>query len=89
MTDVLQTLSRAMTRIAELEYKLDHLYRQLGIEEPPPAVQGVSPEVYQALAAGNKIEAIRIHREQTGMGLADAKRAVEGLAGEGQPRIIQ
>ena len=35
------------------------------------------PEVTEALKKGNKIEAIRILREKTGLGLAEAKDAVE------------
>ena len=35
------------------------------------------PEVTQALKSGNKIEAIRILREKTGVGLAEANDAVE------------
>ena len=35
------------------------------------------PEVTEALKTGNKIEAIRILREKTGLGLAEAKEAVE------------
>ena len=72
-------------RIAALEVKVAGLYQQLGLEEPA-AASGLSPAVQQALAAGNKIEAIRIQREQTGMGLAEAKAAVEG--GAAGPRII-
>jgi ribosomal protein L7/L12 len=72
-------------RIAALEVKVAGLYQQLGLEEPA-AAGGLSPAVQQALAAGNKIEAIRIQREQTGMGLAEAKAAVEG--GAAGPRII-
>ncbi len=41
-----------------------------------------------ALLAGNKIEAIRLQREQTGMGLAQAKAAVEGAEAT-LPHIIE
>jgi ribosomal protein L7/L12 len=44
-------------------------------------------QVRAALAAGNKIEAIRLYRELTGFGLAEAKEAVERLASEGIPTI--
>jgi ribosomal protein L7/L12 len=37
-------------------------------------------EVRRALAAGNKIAAIKHYREATGLGLADAKAAVEAIA---------
>lgn len=36
-------------------------------------------EIIQLLASGNKIAAIKRYREQTGVGLAEAKAAVESL----------
>ena len=36
-------------------------------------------EIRQLLASGNKIAAIKRYREQTGVGLAEAKAAVESL----------
>ena len=41
-----------------------------------------SEEVLAAVDAGRKIEAIKILREQTGIGLADAKRAIDSLSRE-------
>ena len=72
-------------RISELERRLAHLYRHLGVAEPVLG-EGLSAEVQQALAAGNRIEAIKIQREQTGMDLAQAKAAVEGFSG---PHLIE
>ncbi len=41
------------------------------------------------LAQGNKIEAIRVLREATGLGLAEAKAAVEHLAETGEmPAVV-
>ena len=79
--------TQTLFRIAELERKVAHLYRQLGVAEPQQDEGAVVVEVQQALAAGNTIQAIKIEREQTGMDLASAKRVVDGLIG--QPRIIQ
>jgi ribosomal protein L7/L12 len=43
-----------------------------------PQMPGSLPfEVVRAMQAGNKIDAIRLLREQTGMGLKEAKEAVE------------
>jgi len=42
-----------------------------------PAVQA---EINRALAAGNKIDAIKRYREATGLGLKDAKDAIEAIA---------
>ncbi len=44
------------------------------------AGSGVPPAVLQALAAGNKIEAIRLLREHAGIGLKEAKDRVDALA---------
>lgn len=43
-----------------------------------PQMPGTLPfQVVEAMQAGNKIEAIRLLREQTGMGLKEAKEAVD------------
>ncbi|MBI1904224.1 MAG: hypothetical protein HYS13_24275, partial [Planctomycetia bacterium] len=42
-------------------------------------------ELRSLLAGGQKIEAIRRYRERTGVGLAEAKDAVEALEGGGSP----
>ena len=36
-----------------------------------------SDEVLQAVDSGNKVQAIRLLREQTGLGLKDAKHAID------------
>ena len=43
--------------------------------------QELSPEIYQALAAGRRIEAIKLIREETGFGLAEAKEIADALSG--------
>jgi ribosomal protein L7/L12 len=40
-------------------------------------------EIRKLLDSGNKIQAIKMYREQTGVGLAEAKDAVEALAAGG------
>lgn len=51
---------------------------------PPPAGAAVGPanldDVYGLLVDGRKIQAIKVYRERTGVGLADAKAAVEAIA---------
>jgi hypothetical protein len=41
----------------------------------------LSPEIYQLLAAGRKVEAIKLIREETGLGLAEARELVDALSG--------
>ncbi len=43
--------------------------------------QELSPEIYQALAAGRKIDAIKLIRQETGLGLAEAKDIADALSG--------
>ena len=62
-------------RLARTEQKLDLLLTHAGLDYTP-APKGA----WQALAdeqPPRKIEAIKAHREETGSGLAEAKRAVE------------
>ena len=43
--------------------------------------QELSPEIYQLLAQGRKIAAIKLIREETGMGLAEAKEIADACSG--------
>ena len=42
----------------------------------------IADDIKEALYEGRKIEAIKIFRDQTGTGLADAKKFIEDLADE-------
>lgn len=66
-------------RLARLERKLDAVMRHLDIAYVDPAgPEGLSEEVRRlADDPGRKIQAIKLHREQTGIGLKEAKDAVE------------
>ena len=66
------------SRINELEDRLKFIYRRLNIEYADPSSDPVlSPQVQDAIRRGNKIEAIKIYRELTGVGLAEAKDAID------------
>ncbi len=79
-------------RIAELERKVSELYKRLGQAEPAgqgdgfgfpePASVGASedPRVIELVQGGKDIQAIKLYREITGVGLAEAKDAVDRLA---------
>jgi len=74
-----------VARIRRIEAKLDAILRHLGIEVQNAAAAGLSSEV-RALAddPAKKIQAIALHREQTGVGLREAKEAVDAyIAGGG------
>ena len=61
-------------RLQRTEHKLDLILTHLGIEYVPPP-----KAAWQELADNptRKIEAIAVYREQTGVGLAEANKAVE------------
>jgi hypothetical protein len=65
-------------RLARIQRQLDLIMQRLEIEEPESPMPGVVAELEQ----GRKINAIKIYREQTGAGLAEAKAAVEMIASE-------
>lgn len=70
--------SELKSRVNELEDRIDFLYRRLNINYLHPGSDPVfAPQVQEALRRGNKIEAIKIYRELTGVGLAEAKEAIE------------
>jgi ribosomal protein L7/L12 len=64
-------------RLAVVERKLDLIMAHLDIREPELEAPGA---VLQELLAGRKIQAIKAYREATGVGLREAKDAVELLA---------
>ena len=66
------------SRIDELESRLKFIYRRLNLEYADPNSDPVlSPQIQDALRKGNKIEAIKIYRELTGVGLAEAKQVID------------
>ena len=68
-----------VARLRRLEAKVDLILRHLGLEYHEPATSGGLSAEVKALAdnPANKLAAIRLYREQTGAGLAEAKEAVE------------
>jgi hypothetical protein len=68
-------------RLRRIEHKLDLILTHLGIASVPPKA------VWQELAddPARKIAAIKEYREQYGVGLAEAKKAVENYI-EGQSK---
>jgi large subunit ribosomal protein L7/L12 len=83
-------------RIAELERKVSELYERLGQAEPgvggdsgfaePASVSATDdPRLIELIQGGKEIQAIKLYRELTGVGLAEAKDAVEQLAATHRP----
>ena len=70
--------------LQEAKYLLDRYQQQPARELAERAVKTAIPaSVRNALAAGNKIEAIRLFREHAGVGLKEAKDAVDELERRG------
>ncbi len=61
-------------RIARVEYKINRIATHLGIED-----LGDSNPILRELWKGNKINAIKLYKEQTGVGLKEAKEAIDAL----------
>jgi ribosomal protein L7/L12 len=70
-------------RILELERRMDLLFDRLKVEGSRLAPQAGDriPGVQALLDRGDKLSAIALVREHTGMGLAEAKRTVEQMVG--------
>ena len=66
-------------RIVRLEAQVEYLYKHLGITMTDDGGPPDDPRVIEALKRNNIIEAIKYYREITGLGLAEAKSAVEGI----------
>ena len=66
---------RERARIFRMERKLDAIIKHLAIDVAQ--IDEVSDAVKRLADEGKKIEAIKLHREQTGVGLRDAKDDVE------------
>jgi hypothetical protein len=81
----MEQLKRELRRLSA---QLDSIREKLGIIEPLK----IPPEIPGLLQAGRKIEAIKVYRQATGAGLAEAKAAVERIADGADPaasRIVQ
>jgi large subunit ribosomal protein L7/L12 len=69
-----------LQRLRTLETQVAHLYRHLGLDPAdavPVAAGGLDPDVVALINSGRKINAIKLLRSRTGMGLAEAKDAVD------------
>ena len=63
--------------LSRFEAKLDLLLQNANLKYDPYA--NVSRDVAEALRRGEKIKAIKLHRQSTGVGLKEAKDAVEEM----------
>jgi ribosomal protein L7/L12 len=74
--------ARLRERIRVLEAQTAQLYRHLDLDPDaavPPPSNDLDPEVVQLINSGKKINAIKLHRERTGLGLKEAHDAIEAF----------
>jgi ribosomal protein L7/L12 len=66
------------SRVNEMEDHLKFLYRRFNIDYADPnSDPALSPQIQDALRRGDKIEAIKLYRKLTGVGLAEAKIVID------------
>ena len=72
------TEPEVLIRLGRIEALVEHLYRHFGIPEPDFS-DSVSDEVRDLVRQNKAIQAIQLHRQQTGKSLAEAKSDVDAL----------
>ena len=74
-----QQIFELRQRVALLERQVAFLMAQLGVEYYEEPNTGVSPEILDLVRQGRKIEAIKLYRLETGVGLRQAKEFIDSL----------
>ena len=74
-----QEIQILRSRVSRLEAEMEYLFKHFGLTFSENANPGDDPRVIEALKKNNLIEAIKIYRELTNSGLAEAKTAVEEI----------
>lgn len=77
-------LTRLEARVHQLEAAMQEALTRLGIDpaEFLPQQSQDNQAIWSALMAGNKILAIKLYREQYGVGLKEAKDAIDAMEGQ-------
>ena len=74
-------------RLNRLENRVAFLFQELGLEEKYQVemaqitLQSGMADIIALLRMNKKIEAIKLYRQKTGTGLAEAKNAVDNMEG--------
>ena len=63
------------SRLQAVDRKLNLILANLGIDP----YEGMDQQIIELVRGGQKIQAIKLYREQTGAGLKESKDYVEGL----------
>jgi len=74
-----QDISSLYQRVAKLERQIAFLLEKNGLEYREERNAGVPPEILALVRQGKKMEAIKLYREQTRVGLKEAKEFIDSL----------
>lgn len=72
------TDAQIIDRLQRLERNLALIAKHTGVELEDPAA-GVSPEVADLARQGDRMQAAKLHSEQTGVDFDEAQRAVNAI----------
>ncbi len=72
-----KTTGSDTARLRSIERKLDLTLKQLGVDPD----EGLDEQIKQLVRSGQKIEAIKLYRTQSGAGLKEAKDHIEAQYG--------
>ncbi len=86
MSDVDDRLALLRQRVERLEAQMAFLQRSLGVSDEPAPEWQLSAEAADLISRGERKEAVRLVREETGASLKDAVRIVDGFHGA-PPRV--
>jgi hypothetical protein len=80
--------SRRGVSLDEAAAEIDRLRGDITPLDPGSAADPITPEIAAAIRSGRKIEAIKLYRQAHGVGLKEAKDAVDAYeaATRGKPR---
>ena len=73
-------ISELRQRVEKLERQVAFLSEQLGLQYRDEQDDEVSSEIQELIRRGKEIAAIKLYREQTGVGLRAAKEYIDSLA---------
>jgi hypothetical protein len=84
VSEVDERLAQLRERVERLEAQVAFLQRSLGVTDQPAPAWRLSAEVADLISRGERKEAVRLVREETGANLKDAVRIVDGYRGGSQ-----
>jgi ribosomal protein L7/L12 len=77
----LSTIEQRIAKVSSMDAKLDLLLKHAGLEYDP--YKNLPREIVEAVQSGRKIEAIKLYRKATAVGLKEAKDFIEEVQRRG------